>query len=369
MRTAAAGSPPCGFRPADNSPSRRHCTPVSLLFRFAPSLYSKHSALSRESCVAAGDSRFCTRFRLCFFRKLVNCRAPVMPPHQSVQSCRSRVLATVASRTPDAPAERASAARRNNVAPVVNRSSVSTATRPDRRGASRSSSTYADAALARRPAASKVFCAPAPSDTRRTAGRHVAPRQSANPQASRSPHIRACRLQRPANRLCQRRRQPLRQPSVIPVLEPENHLLRNTFRLLRTVRDKPDRPRLPPVRYLRPCLLPLREAIRAKCRDDSAVQAPEGWQERAASRTARREEQVGQHTADRRYRAPHITPPRPPPAGGGSAPYSAWTGGYSPPSSGSQIRARPESPCAGHVSLPYTADSASEARSRRCTSA
>lgn len=314
-----------------------------------------------------------------------------MPPHQSVQSCRSRVLATVASRTPDAPAERASAARRNNVAPVVNRSSVSTATRPDRRGASRSSSTYADAALARRPAASKVFCAPAPSDTRRTAGRHVAPRQSANPQARRcawsnpsfrtaarrrggyrhtaSPHIRACRLQRPANRLRQRRRQPLRQPSVIPVLEPENHLLRNTFRLLRAVRDKPNRPRLPPVRYLRPCLLPLREAIRAKCRDDSAVQAPEGRQERAASRTARREEQVGQHTADRRYRAPHITPPRPPPAGGGSAPYSAWTGGYSPPSSGSQIRARPESPCAGHVSLPYTADSSSEARSRRCTSA
>lgn len=315
-----------------------------------------------------------------------------MPPHQSVQSCRSRVLATVASRTPDAPAERASAARRNNVAPVVNRSSVSTATRPDRRGASRSSSTYADAALARRPAASKVFCAPAPSDTRRTAGRHVAPRQTVRQPASqplclvksvlpdscaapgrvqayRSPHIRACRLQRPANRLRQRRRQPLRQPSVIPVLEPENHLLRDTFRLLRAVRDKPDRPRLPPVRYLRPRLLPLREAIRAKCRDDFAVQAPEGRQERAASRTARREEQVGQHTADRRYRAPHITPPRPPPAGGGSAPYSAWTGGYSPPSSGSQTRARPESPCAGHESLPYTADSASEAGSKHCTSA
>lgn len=65
-------------------------------------------------------------------------------------------------------------------------------------------------------------------------------------QAYRSPHIRACRLQCPANRLRQRRRQPLRQPSVIPVLEPENHLLRNTFRLLRAVRDKPDRPRLPP---------------------------------------------------------------------------------------------------------------------------
>ena len=188
-------------------------------------------------------------------------------------------------------------------------------------------------------------------------------------QAYRSPHIRACRLQCPANRLRQRRRQPLRQPSVIPVLEPENHLLRDTFRLLRAVRDKPDRPRLPPVRYLRPRLLPLREAIRAKCRDDSAVQATEGRQERAASRTARREEQVGQHTADRRYRAPHITPPRPPPAGGGSAPYNAWTGGYSPPSSGSQTRARPESPCAGHVSLPYTAGSASEARSKRCTSA
>ena len=184
--------PPCGFRPADNSPSRRHCTPVSLLFRFAPSLYSKRSALSRESCVAAGDSRFCTRFRLCFFRKLVNCRAPVMPPHQSVQSCRSRVLATVASRTPDAPAERASAARRNNVAPVVNRSSVSTATRPDRRGASRSSSTYADAALARRPAASKVFCAPTrkpaavpgqirPSGRLRGAGAGTGIPQSAHP--------------------------------------------------------------------------------------------------------------------------------------------------------------------------------------------
>lgn len=314
-----------------------------------------------------------------------------MPPHQSVQSCRSRVLATVASRTPDAPAERASAARRNNVAPVVNRSSVSTATRPDRRGASRSSSTYADAALARRPAASKVFCAPAPSDTRRTAGRHVAPRQSANPQASR------CAWSNPSFRTAARRRGGYRHTAVRTSVPADSSVRRtgsanaadsHSVSLLssRCLSRKitccgthsgssgqygtsQTAPACPPVRYLRPCLLPPREAFRAKCRDNSAVQAPEGWQERAASRTARREEQVGQHTADRRYRAPHITPPRPPPAGGGSAPYSAWTGGYSPPSSGSQIRARPESPCAGHVSLPYTAGSASEARSKRCTSA